>query len=73
MRMRETPVVDAIIEVLAEAGAPMRFVSIHAAVEAVRRKSVPRSTVKDCLASNARPGGLFVRVARGRYSYRSCS
>ena len=67
IRTRETPVIETIIEVLTEAGTPMRFVSIHAAVETVRGKSVPRSTVKDCLASNARPGGRFVRIARGQY------
>lgn len=70
IRRREPPVLETIIEVLVEAGAPMRFVSIHAAVEAARGKSVPQSTVKDCLASNAQPDGRFIRIARGRYRLR---
>jgi hypothetical protein len=56
-----------VVQVLAEAQAPMRVVQIHEAVQAQLGVFVPRSTVKDCLAQHARPGGRFVRIARGRY------
>jgi hypothetical protein len=59
----------AVTHVLDEAEAPMRIANIHAAVEA-RIGTVPRSTVKDCLAEHAKPGGRFVRIARGRYQTR---
>lgn len=71
LRKREEPILATVTETLAEASLPMRAVDIHAAVQAARGTPVSWSTVKDCLASNARPGGRFVRVARGRYVLRS--
>lgn len=56
-----------VAQVLMEAQAPMRVADIHEAVQGRLRSFVPRSTVKDCLAQHAHPGGRFVRVARGRY------
>lgn len=56
-----------VAQVLAEAQAPMRVMQVHEAVQARLGVFVPRSTVKDCLAQHACPGGRFVRVARGRY------
>ncbi len=64
---REAATLTVVTEILAEATLPMRAVDIHSAVQAIRGKPVSWSTVKDCLASNARPGGRFVRIARGRY------
>lgn len=61
----------AITQVLTEAATPMRLASIHTEVEA-RLGNVSRSTVKDCLARHAKPGGKFVRVARGRYHTPVC-
>jgi hypothetical protein len=68
LKTRErAPILDAVSAVLAEAETPMRAREIHAAVETMRGEPVVWSSVKDCLASNAGPGGRFVRVARGRY------
>lgn len=67
MPKREEPMLAVVTKILAEASAPMRAVEIHAAVQLARGKAVSWSTVKDCLASNARPGGRFIRIARGRY------
>lgn len=61
------PVLKAVTAILTDADGPMRVRAIHAAVEVLRGESVASSSVKDCLASNARSGGRFVRVARGRY------
>ena len=58
----------AVGEVLQEFGGPLRMVEIHAAVEALRGETVPRSTIKNCLANNSRGDGAWlVRLARGRY------
>jgi hypothetical protein len=54
-------------QVLLEAQAPMRVAQIHAEVQARLRTTIPRSTVKDCLAKHARTGGRFVRITHGRY------
>jgi len=68
LRKRElAPILDAVKAVLAEADLPMRAREIHAAVETMRGEPVAWSSVKDCLASNARPGGRFIRIVRGRY------
>jgi hypothetical protein len=67
-RKRErAPILDAVGAVLAEAETPMRAREIHAAVETMRGEPVAWSSVKDCLASNAKPEGRFIRIARGRY------
>jgi hypothetical protein len=68
IRKRElAPVLTTVGRVLHDAHGPMQASEIHACVEALRGEQVPWSSVKDCLASNAKPGGRFVRVARGRY------
>jgi hypothetical protein len=68
MRKRErAPVLSTVSQILAEAEAPMRAVEIYRAVERLRGEPVAWSSVKDCLASNAGPGGRFMRIARGRY------
>jgi hypothetical protein len=60
-------VLDAIVQVLADLGEPMRAKDIHAAVEALVGEPVPPS-VKGALAKNvAGSSARFVRVARGRY------
>jgi hypothetical protein len=62
---------DAIAEVLGEAQGSMRMYEIHAAAEALLGQSVPRSTVKYCLANNCEGDrARFVRVVRGHYSLR---
>lgn len=67
-RKRElAPVLATVTQALRDANGPMQASAIHASVEALRDEPVPWSSVKNCLASNARPGGRFVRVARGRY------
>jgi DNA invertase Pin-like site-specific DNA recombinase len=61
-------VADVIGEVLAASEEPMRMCEIHAAVEAVLAESVPRSTIKSCLANNCQGATRrFVRLERGRY------
>lgn len=69
-RREPAPILRAVTEVLKEVAAPMRAVDVHRAVERLRGGPVARSSVKDCLASNVRPGGRFVRIARGRYELR---
>lgn len=66
-RREPAPILRAVMEVLEAAGTPMRAVEVHRAVEELRGEPVAWSSVKDCLASNARPGGRLTRVARGRY------
>jgi hypothetical protein len=66
-RRESAPVLHAAVRVLEEAAAPMRAVDVHRAVELLRGEPVAWSSVKDCLASNAEPGGRFLRIARGRY------
>lgn len=61
----------AVLTVLAERGEPMQVGEIRTAVEALVGEAVPKSSVKNALASNV--GGSssrFVRVARGRYRLR---
>jgi hypothetical protein len=70
LRKRErerAPILSAVAQVLTDADAPMRAREIHAAVEVLRSEPVSWSSVKDCLASNAGPGGRFIRITRGRY------
>lgn len=66
-KRERAPVLDAVVHVLTEAEVPMRASEIHAGVAALRGKPVPRSSVKDCLASNCGPGKRFIRIARGRH------
>ncbi|HZV72667.1 MAG TPA: hypothetical protein VFF79_03035 [Conexibacter sp.] len=61
------PVLSAVTQVLRDVEGLMRARAVHAEVEALRGAPVAWSSVKDYLASNAQPGGRFVRVARGRY------
>jgi hypothetical protein len=61
-------VLKAVVQVLAGRGEPMRAKDIHAAVEALVGKPVPRSSVKGALADHASGSSRrFVRVSRGRY------
>jgi hypothetical protein len=66
-RPKRAPVLSAVTQVLRDADGPMQARAVHAEVEALRGEPVPWSSVKDCLASKAGPGGQFVRIARGRY------
>jgi len=66
-KRERAPVLSAVTQVLTEAKAPMRARDIHAAVEVLHGDVMSWSSVKDCLASNAKAGGRFVRIARGRY------
>jgi len=66
-RRERALILRAVTEVLEEAVMPVRAVEVHRAVERRRDEPVAWSSVKNCLASNAKPGGWFIRVARGRY------
>jgi len=57
----------AIRRVLAEAVGPMRLVAIHEAVELELGQTVPRSTIKNGLAREARRNDQLVRLGHGRY------
>jgi len=60
------PVSHAIATVLsASTGSSMRMVDIHRAVEVLLDATVPRSTVKNALATRR-----FMRVGHGRYNRR---
>jgi hypothetical protein len=62
---------EAVGEVLGDAREAMRMYEIHAAAEVLLGQSVPRSTVKNCLANNCRGDrARFVRVVQGRYGLR---
>jgi hypothetical protein len=68
VRRRElATVLTTVTRVLRDANGPMQASAIHASVEALWGEPVPWSSVKNCLASNAHPGGRFIRIARGRY------
>jgi hypothetical protein len=61
-------VIEAVAQVLADRGQPMRAKDIHAAVEAMLGEAVSWGSVKNALATNiAGPSRRFVRIARGRY------
>ncbi len=61
-------VLEAIVQVLADRGEPMRAKDIHAAVEALVGQPVPPPSIKGALAKNvAGSSARFIRVARGRY------
>lgn len=70
LHKREAPTLSAVIDILTD-GRPMRAIDIHAAVQRARGKSMPWSTVKDCLTSNARQGRATCadcpRPIRARY------
>jgi hypothetical protein len=67
-RRRCGDVSKAVLEVLRDFGGPLRMVEIHAAVEELLGETVPRSTIKNCLANNSRGGrARLVRLGRGRY------
>jgi hypothetical protein len=57
----------AIMRVLTEAVEPLHVQAIHEAVEQLLGHSIARSTIKNCLARQARSDGRLVRLARGRY------
>jgi hypothetical protein len=60
-------ILGAVITILASCG-DLRARDVHAAVEGLLGESVPVSSVKNCLAQNARgEGARFKRVGRGRY------
>jgi hypothetical protein len=61
-------VLEAVVQVLADQGEPMRAKDIHAAVEASLGERVRWTSVKAALAANVSGASpRFVRVARGRY------
>lgn len=56
------------MRVLAASVEPLSVPAIHEAVELALGRAVTRSTIKNCLAREARCGdGRLVRLARGRY------
>lgn len=58
----------ALLQVLSEADATLRFIEIHARVESLLGFPVSRSSVKQLLSAEAgRRAPRFERVARGRY------
>jgi hypothetical protein len=62
------PASTAILEVLSQAGVPMRVPEIHAAVESKLGSSVPRATIKSFLSYNASgKAPRLERLSRGRY------
>ena len=66
--LRSGLVPDAIAQVLTESEGPMRAGEIHIEVERVLGRQVPRSSVKNHLASKCVGDRvLFVRLGRGRY------
>jgi hypothetical protein len=67
LKRERAPILSAVVQILTETEAPMRAREIHAAVETLRGEPASWSSVKDCLASNARSGGRFIRITRGRY------
>jgi transcriptional regulator with XRE-family HTH domain len=70
-KRRAGALTEAIGKVLEDVGGPMRMYEIHAAAGDLLDQSVPRSTVKNCLANNCRgERARFVRVVRGRYGLR---
>lgn len=67
LRTEYSSVLDAVKTVLL-AGSPLRVVEVHALVEEHLNRIVPKSSVKNALARNARgPDSAFIRVAQGRY------
>ena len=61
-------VIGALLQVLTEADTTLRFIEIHAGVEALLGFPVSRSSVKQLLSAEAgRRTPRFERVARGRY------
>jgi hypothetical protein len=68
---RRRSISEAIITVLGSCG-EQRARDVHAAVEALLGESMPLSSVKNCLARNARgEDASFERVGRGRYRLRA--
>jgi hypothetical protein len=60
----------AVLAVLAKAGTPLRFIEIHAQVEALLNMPVSRSSVKSFLSAEvSRPRPRCVRVDRGLYRF----
>jgi hypothetical protein len=60
-------VTDAVVTVLASAG-ELRMCDVHEAVEVLLGESVPRSTIRNCLAGKSvGEARRFERVGRGRY------
>jgi hypothetical protein len=61
-------VLNAVMQVLADRGEPMRAKDIHVAVEALVGEPVAWSSIKGALADHVSgPSPRFVRIARGRY------
>jgi hypothetical protein len=70
-RRRFGTVGDAIVDVLAEAGGPMRLREIQEAVAGKLDGRVSINTVQDSLRRRAKgPNALFERPAYGRYGLR---
>ncbi len=60
----------AVLAVLAKAGTPLRFIEIHAQVEALLNMPVSRSSVKAFLSAEvSHSGPRCVHVARGLYRF----
>jgi hypothetical protein len=60
-----------VLEILAEAAEPLRFIEIHGRVEEQLGFPVSKGTVKEFLSSEAREGRTrFVRVGRGLYEFK---
>jgi len=68
-RRRPGEVRDAIEQVLANAGRPLKVKEIHASVEARLGSPVAASSVRSYLNLNAGRGGQFHRVRRGVYGF----
>jgi hypothetical protein len=62
----------AVLTILSQTGEPMRFIEIHASVEALLEMPVSRSSVKQFLSDESRHRRpRFVRLQRGLYQLSS--
>jgi hypothetical protein len=65
LRRRQGSVLEAVTDVLQQAGRPLRVRDIHAAVEELLRAPIPFSSVNEALSTHA--GGGDQRFRRFRY------
>jgi len=71
LRRRQGSILEAVTNVLEQAGRPLRVRAVHAAVEELLGTAIPFSSVNEALSTHAGPDQRFRRLRYGIYGHRS--
>jgi len=71
LRRRQGSILEAVTNVLEQAGQPLRVRAVQAAVEELLGSAIPFSSVNEALSTHAGPDKRFHRLRYGLYGHPS--